>query len=71
MNKYLWLIVMGVVIIGGGIGYRVFFLAEEDKPVSTGNVKEITVIAKKDAWRFVPEEIDIMRGDQGGDDRDK
>jgi len=53
-----------VLLVGGGILYRTFLLAEEDKPVTTGVVREITVIAKKDQWRFEPEEIEIQQGDR-------
>ena len=64
MNKYLLLIILGVVIIAGGVGYRLFFLSAEDAPVISGAVKEFIVIAKKDEWRFIPEEIDVDRGDK-------
>ena len=64
MNKYLILIILGVLIVGGGIAYRVFFLAEEKVPVVSGKVKEITVHAKKDEWRFAPEDIEVERGDK-------
>ena len=64
MNKYLILIILGVIIIGGGIAYRVFFLAEEKVPVVSGKIKEFTVVAKKDTWSFVPENIDAERGDK-------
>jgi len=64
MNKYFWLIILGVLIISGGIIYRVFFLAEEKVPVVSGKVKEFTVLAKKDTWSFVPENIEMERGDK-------
>ena len=64
MNKYLILIGVGVLIIGGGIIYRVFFLSEASKPVVTGEVREITIIARKDSWMFVPEIIEVTRGDK-------
>lgn len=64
MNKYIWLIVILAVVIIAGIGYRTFLLAEEKKPVETGVVREITITAKKDEWRFVPEEIEVNRGDR-------
>ena len=64
MNKYIWIIIVGVFVIGGGIVYRLAFLGSEDKPVSTGVVREFTVVAKKDEWRFLPEEIEINRGDR-------
>lgn len=63
MNKYFWLILFGVVVIAGGIIYKNFILAKSDLPVSTGTIKEFTVTAKKDTWSFVPEEIDVNRGD--------
>ncbi|MBI2034087.1 MAG: cupredoxin domain-containing protein [Candidatus Liptonbacteria bacterium] len=64
MNKYIWLIILGVLIVGGGIVYRVFFLKAEKVPVVSGKVKEFTVLAKKDTWSFVPENIEVERGDK-------
>lgn len=64
MNKYLILIIAGVIIIGGGIFYRVFILPASSVPVSTGKIREITIVAKKDEWRFNPEIIEAMRGDK-------
>ena len=64
MNKYLVLIILGVLIVGGGVIYRSFFLAEESKPVDTGTVREITVTAKKDNWAFAPEVVEVNRGDR-------
>ncbi|MDP3735033.1 MAG: cupredoxin domain-containing protein [bacterium] len=63
MNKYLIIAIIAVVVIGGGIFYRTTLLSEERVPVRTGVVREVTVVAKKDEWRFVPEEIEINRGD--------
>ncbi len=63
MNKYLIIGIVAAVVIGGGILYRTTLLSEERAPVRTGMVREVTVIAKKDEWRFVPEEIEIERGD--------
>lgn len=64
MNKYLLLIIGGVLIIGSGVFYRTFLLSESAKPVTTGIVREVTIIAKKDEWRFVPEIIEAERGDK-------
>jgi len=64
MNKFIIIGIILVLLVGGGILYRTFLLAEEDKPVTTGVVREITVIAKKDQWRFEPEEIEIQQGDR-------
>ena len=64
MNKYFILIVLGVIIIIGGIVYRVFLLPQKSVPVTTGKVREITIIAKQNEWRFVPEDIEAERGDK-------
>ncbi len=64
MNKYVWLVIIGILIVAGGIVYRVFLIPQEDIPVVTGTVKEFTVIAKRDNWAFVPEEIEVNRGDK-------
>jgi heme/copper-type cytochrome/quinol oxidase subunit 2 len=64
LNKYLILIAIGIVILGGGVIYRVFLIPESSKPVITGKTREITIIAKKNEWRFLPEDIEIVRGDK-------
>ncbi|MEK7541489.1 MAG: cupredoxin domain-containing protein [Patescibacteria group bacterium] len=63
-NKYVWLLGASIVIIGAGIAYRIFLLPEASVPVTTGRVREITIIAKKNEWRFVPEVLDVERGDK-------
>lgn len=64
MNKYTILIILGVVILGGGILYRAFLLPEESKPVETGVIREVTIVANKNKWRFTPELIEVDRGDR-------
>lgn len=64
MNKYFLLILGAVIIIGGGIIYRAYFLPEASKPVVTGAVREVTIIAKKNEWRFIPEVVEADRGDK-------
>lgn len=64
MNKYFIIIIILVVILAGGGLYRTYLLPESSKPVETGVVRELTVVAKKDEWRFIPEEINIDRGDR-------
>ncbi len=64
MNKYFAVGIIVVLAIAGGIFYRTFLLAEEDKPVTTGVVREIMVAAKKDQWRFSPETIEANQGDK-------
>ena len=64
MNKYFLLIGVGILIIVGGVVYRAYFLPEESRPVETGVIREVTIIAKKNEWRFVPEIIEVNRGDR-------
>jgi len=64
MNKYFILIAAGILIVGGGVLYRVFLLPEASKPVITGKVREITITARKDHWSFEPEIIEAERGDK-------
>lgn len=64
MNKYIVLILLGVLIIGGGLVYRVFLLPEGSVPVTSGKVREVTVVSQKDRWNFVPEIIEAERGDK-------
>lgn len=64
MNKYIILIILGALLIGGGIAYRQFLLPEKSVPVTTGTVREITITARKDRWSFDPEIIDVNRGDK-------
>ena len=64
MNKYIWLTILGTLIIAGGVVYRLGFLKAGDVPVVSGAVKEFTVTVQKDSWAFSPEEIDVERGDK-------
>ncbi len=64
MNKYFIIIAIIVLLVAGGIVYRVFLISEESKPVSTGVTREITIVAKQNQWRFEPEDIEVNRGDR-------
>lgn len=64
MNKYVILIIVGILLIGGGIAYRIFLLPQKSVPVTSGKIREITITAKKDQWKFDPEVIDVQRGDK-------
>lgn len=64
MNKYFILIIIGSLIIGGGVVYRNFLIPESSIPVTSGKVREITIVAEKDAWKFEPEIIEAARGDK-------
>jgi nitrous-oxide reductase len=64
MNKYFLLIGIVVLVLIGGIVYRVFLLPQSSVPVTTGVERNITLIAKKNQWRFDPEDVEINRGDK-------
>ncbi|TSC68221.1 MAG: Uncharacterized protein G01um101466_516 [Parcubacteria group bacterium Gr01-1014_66] len=64
MNKYIILGGAGVLLLGLGLIYNLFLLPSRSVPVETGEMREITIIAKKDQWRFVPEVIEVNRGDR-------
>lgn len=64
MNKYFIIIGIAVLIIGGGIFYRTVLLSDSDRPVETGVVRNFTIIAEKDEWRWTPETIEVDRGDR-------
>ena len=63
MNKYIVLFIVGAAIIGAGIFYRSFVADEANKGIDTGVIREITVVAKKNEWRFVPEDFEVNQGD--------
>ncbi len=64
MNKYFLLIGIGILLLAGGIAYRVFLLPEASIPVTTGKVRELTITSRKDRWSFDPEIIEVERGDK-------
>lgn len=65
MNKYFIIaIILVVILIGGGL-YRTYLLPESSKPcVSTGTIRDVTIVAKKNEWRFIPEDINVKCGDK-------
>ncbi len=64
MNKYFLILFVLILIIGGGVFYRIFLLSEEAAPYVSGNTREITIVARKNHWSFEPEIIEIDRGDK-------
>lgn len=62
MNKYLTLGIVLILLIAGGIGFR-FMSGDKRTPVDTGTVKEITITAMKNEWRFEPDDIEVNQGD--------
>ena len=64
MNKYIIIaIVLGILIVSGVL-YNKFGLKESDRPVTTGQVREVTITAKKDEWRWEPENFEAVQGDK-------
>lgn len=63
MNKYVILLILIAVLIGGGVMYR-SFVSTRREVAPTGVVREFTVRAKKNAWRFEPGEISAQPGDR-------
>lgn len=64
MNKYLIIIIVVGLIMAGGIFYRTVLLPQSSVPVTTGKIREVTITAKKDQWRFEPDVIEADRGDK-------
>jgi plastocyanin len=64
MNKYLIILIVVILLIVGGVLYRQFGVAEGDRGIETGVIKEFTIVTKKNNWRFDPEEISVDQGDR-------
>ena len=64
MNKYFVIVAIIILLMIGGIAYRSFLLPEEFVPVTSGKVRAVTIIARKDRWMFDPEIIEAQRGDK-------
>ncbi len=64
MNKYVIIVILGALILGGGIFYRAVLIKDTSKPVVSGKTREIMVVAKKNEWKFDPEMVEVLRGDK-------
>jgi len=64
MNKYFIILIIAVLLIGGGVFYKIFGVKESDRPQTTGKVKEVTITAKKNQWRWEPESFEAVQGDK-------
>lgn len=64
MNKFLQLLIFGVLVIASGIVYQNYY-----RPIgigsikASGNVVEIEMHAKENQWKWDPEEIKVKAGD--------
>ena len=63
MNKYVAIIIVAVLVLGGGFYYKNFVASESSKPLDTGVLREFTVKAEKNAWNFSPSVIEVNQGD--------
>ena len=64
MNKYFIIAGIVVLILVGGVIYRVFLISDESRPVVTGVVREVTVTTGVDQWKFFPEFLEVDQGDK-------
>ncbi len=64
MNKYVILIIVLGFLIAGGIVYNKFGIKEADRPQTTGQVREMTITAKKNQWKWEPENFEAVQGDK-------
>lgn len=64
MNKYFILGGVVVVILGAGIAYKSFLRPESANPCAGGVTRTYTVTAKKNFWKFVPENLEAECGDK-------
>ncbi len=63
MNKYIWLILVLIVIVGGGIGYKLLG-GDRGTCAPTGETKSFTITAEKNEWAFNPDVIEVNCGDR-------
>lgn len=63
MNKFVIIGLAVLIIVAVGVAYA-YLKPASDKPVVTGAIREITVRAVKNEWRFEPEEIEAVLGDK-------
>jgi plastocyanin len=64
MNKYVSIAIAVVLILAGGMVYKKYFQKKVDAPLTTGVVREFIITSEKNKWNFVPENIEVNRGDK-------
>lgn len=62
MNKYISILIVLVLLVGGGIAYRTFFA--DARIAVTGDVREYTITAEKNKWNWVPDTLEVTQGDR-------
>ena len=63
MNKYVIIGILIILMLGSGFVYKTYFSSDQNRSISTGAVKEFTVVSKKLQWTFEPESISVEQGD--------
>ena len=63
MNKYIIILIIAVVLIGGGFAFSKLKPASTDTVAPTGKHVQITLRAVKDEWRWDNTDIKINAGD--------
>ena len=53
-----------VLVLIGGVAYRVLLIPKSSKPVTSGQIRNFTIVAKQNQWQFQPEDVNIERGDK-------
>ena len=64
MNKYIIIVIVLALIIGGGAFYRANFVEDIGEIIATGVERNITIIVHENTWRFEPENIEVDQGDR-------
>lgn len=62
MNKYVGIALAVFFLLAVGVGYKMV-QPKGSQPLSTGNVKNITITALKDKWLLTPENVTVNQGD--------
>lgn len=63
MNKYVGIFLVVLFLISAGIGYKMAFQPKSGKSVTPGKLINVTITAKKNEWKFEPNDITIVQGD--------
>ena len=64
MNKYFIIIIVLGLLMAGGVIYNKFGVKEGNRPITSGKVREVTITAKKNEWRWEPDNFEAVQGDK-------
>jgi len=64
MNKFVQLLIFAAALIASGIVYQNYYRPPGIGPIAaTGNIIEITVVARENQWKWEPMDIKVKAGD--------